>query len=50
MKIYLIQARTGCTCCSGENFREGPYLDRNVADNIAVDWRIGINNPLAPIF
>ena len=23
--IYLIHARTGCTCCSGENHYRGPY-------------------------
>lgn len=46
-KVYLIEARTGCTCCSDENFMEGPYIDKAKADAIVADWNQGKGNPLA---
>lgn len=46
-KIYLIAARTGCTCCSDQNFHQGPYVDKNEAQTQIDAWSRGENNPLA---
>jgi hypothetical protein len=46
-KIYTIDASTGCTCCSGENFEEGPYTDPDQPQAIIDRWRRGDDNPLA---
>lgn len=45
--LYFIHAMTGCTCCSDENFIEGPYFDKDEADTIVEKWQAGIGNPLA---
>lgn len=45
--IYIIEARTGCSCCSDENFEQGPYLTEAEAKEIADAWRAGKGNPLA---
>jgi len=46
-KIYLINARTGCSCCASENFTQGPYTDEAEVKEIVANWRKGIGNPLA---
>ena len=33
MKGFMIYARTGCSCCSGENHDRGPYRTREEAEN-----------------
>ena len=32
MKGFMIYARTGCTCCSGENHYRGPYRTKEEAE------------------
>jgi hypothetical protein len=48
--VYFIEARTGCTCCSYENFMEGPYTDKDDAQAIIDKWSAGDENPLASQF
>lgn len=31
-KAYFIEARTGCTCCSSDNFITGPYISKAEAE------------------
>jgi hypothetical protein len=45
-EVHFIYASTGCTCCSSENFYEGPYDDKAKAQAIADEWSAGHNNPL----
>lgn len=33
MKLYFIECRTGCTCCSGDNHYRGPYRSEEDAAN-----------------
>ena len=47
MKVYLIHCRTGCTCCSNENFLEGPFIEKWHAEEKMEQYRKGIDNPLA---
>ena len=35
MKAYVIECRTGCSCCSGDNHYRGPYSSKEVADRKA---------------
>lgn len=42
MKIFLIDCRTGCSCCSDENHWRGPYrtkedAERRVKSFLAID-------------
>jgi hypothetical protein len=30
---FLIECRTGCTCCSDENHYRGPFSTREIAEN-----------------
>lgn len=48
--IFLIHARTGCTCCSNENHYRGPFRTRDDAERrrlYYLDSSKGVNNPLA---
>jgi hypothetical protein len=47
IKSFLIAARTGCTCCSSENFCQGPYTDKSRAEAIIAEWQKGNGNPLS---
>lgn len=47
MKIYLIAASTGCTCYADENFEQGPYTNKEEAQDVVSKWSVGENNPLA---
>ena len=31
-KAYIVDCRTGCTCCARENHKRGPYSSREVAE------------------
>lgn len=35
MKAYVIECRTGCSCCASENHYRGPYSSREVAEKRA---------------
>jgi len=35
-KAFLVEARTGCTCCSRENHYRGPYKTRSEAESAIV--------------
>ena len=45
--LWFIACSTGCTCCSSDNFVQGPYKTKEEADNQEADWLAGKNNPLA---
>jgi hypothetical protein len=47
MKIYLIRASTGCTCCCSENFTRGPFLHKETPAALIEAWLQGKDNPLA---
>ena len=49
MKLFFIEASTGCTCCADENFRRGPYTEANKDEALATiaRWSKGDCNPLA---
>jgi len=47
MKLYYIECSTGCTCCSNENFTQGFYLTKELADDEVAKYKLGIGNPLA---
>jgi hypothetical protein len=49
MDIYLIECRTGCTCCSYENHHRGPYFTKEEAERrITFFLKPGeSNNPVA---
>ncbi len=34
--LYFIAAQTGCTCCSGDNYIEGPYRTQKQAEDRAL--------------
>lgn len=34
-KCFLVRVSTGCTCCSNENFIQGPYLEKEAAEACA---------------
>jgi hypothetical protein len=44
--LFSIECRTGCSCCSGENFYMGFYRDREVPEEIVGRYRQGIGSPL----
>ncbi len=33
-KMYIAEMTTGCTCCSGDNFFQGPYLSKEAAESV----------------
>jgi hypothetical protein len=35
VKAFIIECRTGCSCCAYENHYRGPYSSREVADAVA---------------
>ena len=47
MKLYYIECRTGCTCCSDENFAQGFYLIEELAYAEVAKYKFGLENPLA---
>lgn len=34
-ECFIVRVSTGCTCCSNENFIQGPYLERAGAEACA---------------
>lgn len=45
-KLYTIECRTGCSCCSGENYHEGFFTDLSEVIRKINDYRSGIGSPL----
>lgn len=45
--VYWIEAMTGCSCCSYENFDLGFYFDKEEPQAIIDKWKRGDGNPLA---
>lgn len=45
--VYWIEAMTGCSCCSNENFDYGFFFDKEEAQAIIDRWSHGDGNPLA---
>lgn len=39
VKVFLIECRTGCFCCSNENHYRGPFSSREVAEARVVKYR-----------
>lgn len=39
--LHFINASTGCTCCSNENFTQGPYLNKEDAESQIKKWLDG---------
>ena len=46
-EVWVINCHTGCTCCSNENFTEGPYLTEENAIKTKLGYEAGHGNPLA---
>lgn len=46
-EIWVIECSTGCTCCTNENFTEGPYLTEEDAIAVKTRYESGHGNPLA---
>lgn len=46
-KIYKIECRTGCSCCSYENHYRGLYRTREEASARIARFRRGEDNPVA---
>lgn len=46
-EVWVIECRTGCTCCSDENFTQGPYLTEDQAVEVKQRYEQGKGNPLA---
>lgn len=44
--IFFIYGRTGCSCCSDDNFTMGPFLTEKVAQEQADAWRNGKDSPI----
>jgi len=38
-KIYIISARTGCSCCSDENHYRGPYRSKQDAERRIASYK-----------
>lgn len=38
-KAYVIEARTGCSCCSNENHYRGPYKTKTSAEKAVEDFQ-----------
>lgn len=47
INVWYIACRTGCSCCSYENFNQGFYKTEKEALEVATKWSKGIDNPLA---
>lgn len=39
MTLFLIECRTGCTCCSNENHYRGPYSTRQIAEKRVEEFK-----------
>lgn len=48
--LHFIEARTGCSCCSYDNFYMGPFMQASEADELIEKWSKGIDNPLCSQF
>ena len=46
-KVWWIEAMTGCSCCSYQNFNQGFYFNKEEPQAIIDKWSKGIDNPLA---
>ena len=46
-KVWWIEATTGCSCCSYQNFNQGFYFNKEEPQAIIDKWSKGIDNPLA---
>ncbi len=40
-ELHFIEASTGCTCCSSDNFTQGPYLNKADAESQIKKWLDG---------
>jgi hypothetical protein len=38
-KVYFVECRTGCSCCSGENHYRGPFSTEEIAHKRVVRYR-----------
>lgn len=45
--VYWIEAMTGCSCCSYENFDYGFFFNKEEPQAIINRWSRGDGNPLA---
>lgn len=45
-KVWWIEATTGCSCCSYQNFNQGFYFNKEEPQAIIDKWSKGIDNPL----
>lgn len=46
-KVYLIECRTGCSCCASDNHFRGPYRTKEEAQARIDRFKRGVNNPVA---
>ena len=46
-RVWWIEATTGCSCCSYQNFNQGFYFNKEEPQAIIDKWSKGIDNPLA---
>jgi Ni,Fe-hydrogenase I small subunit len=46
IKVWYIEASTGCTCCRDQNFYQGFFRTKEEAEGIAKKWGTKGNNPL----
>ena len=46
-RVWWIEATTGCSCCSYQNFNQGFYFNKEEPQAIINKWSKGIDNPLA---
>ena len=46
-KVWWIEATTGCSYCSYQNFNQGFYFNKEEPQAIIDKWSKGIDNPLA---
>lgn len=46
-KVYVIECRTGCSCCANENHHRGVYLTRAEAQARIDRFKRGVDNPVA---
>ena len=45
-RVWWIEATTGCSCCSYQNFNQGFYFNEEEPQAIIDKWSKGIDNPL----
>jgi hypothetical protein len=39
VKVFIVRCSTGCSCCSNENHKRGPFSTQAVAEGKVVEYR-----------